>query len=255
MKADVLNLDGKKLKTIELPEQFNEDYEPDLIKRAAIVIENNRRMPYGTLPLAGQGYSAKLSRRRRDYKGAYGKGISRVPRKTMWKRGTQFSWVGALAPGTRGGRRAHPPKASKDWTQKINTKERKKAIRSALSGLITTDNLVILDNKFETLKKLKEVKGVLQIIGMAVDAIKRNRAGKGKSRGRRIRYKVNALVVVAGECSLINSIRNIPGYSVIEARNLNADVLTLNHDKLKKCLFTEAAIEKINKEKLFMVKK
>jgi len=164
MKADVLNLDGKKLKTIELPEQFNEDYEPDLIKRAAIVIENNRRMPYGTLPLAGQGYSAKLSRRRRDYKGAYGKGISRVPRKTMWKRGTQFSWVGALAPGTRGGRRAHPPKASKDWTQKINTKERKKAIRSALSGLITTDNLVILDNKFETLKKLKEVKDGLILL-------------------------------------------------------------------------------------------
>ena len=41
---------------------------------------------------------------------------------------------GAEAPNTVGGRRAHPPKAEKEWELKINSKERKKAFRSALAA-------------------------------------------------------------------------------------------------------------------------
>ena len=151
MKVDVVGLDGKKLKSIDLPNQFSEDYEPDLVNRAVLVVFSHNRQPYGSFTKAGQGYSAKISRRRRDYKGAYGKGISRVPRKTMWRRGMQFGWVGALAPGTVGGRRAHAPKASKIWDLDINDKERRKAIRSAMNGVATKTKLVVVEEKFETL--------------------------------------------------------------------------------------------------------
>ena len=144
MKADVFGLDGKKVKSIELPEQFNEEYEPDLIKRAILVIQSHNRQPYGVAYQAGMIHSAKLSRRRRNYKGSYGKGISRVPRKTMWRRGMQFGWVGANAPGMVGGRRSHPPKAYKNWDLKINIKERKKAIRSALSGSLANNKVGII---------------------------------------------------------------------------------------------------------------
>ena len=37
--------------------------------------------PYGAMAKAGMEVSAKLSRRRRDYKGSYGKGISRAQEK------------------------------------------------------------------------------------------------------------------------------------------------------------------------------
>ncbi len=166
MKTDVLGMDGKKESTIDLPEQFNENYEPDLVKRAILVIEAARRQAYGTMPKAGQGNSAKLSRRRRDYKGAYGKGISRVSRKTMWRRGMQFGWVGAISPGTVGGRKAHPPKQWKDWTLKINKKERQKAIRSALAGLYQTQNILIVDDKISQIKKEKDTKKTLESIGI-----------------------------------------------------------------------------------------
>ena len=63
----------------------------------------------------------------------------------MWRRGTQFMWVGALAPGTVGGRKAHPPKASKIWNLKINKKERAKAIRSALGGS-AKESIAVLDD-------------------------------------------------------------------------------------------------------------
>lgn len=255
MKADVLGLDGKKIKNIDLPQQFNEDYNSDLINRAVLVINSNNRQPYGTMPLAGQGYSAKLSRRRRDYKGAYGKGISRVPRKTIWRRGMQFYWVGALAPGTVGGRRAHPPKATKIWKLKINDKERRKAIRSALSGVVSNSKILVLEKKFEDLKQTKDVKKVFSLLGLSIDSIKRRKAGTGKNRGRAVRYKKNPLVVVSGRCNAASSVRNLPGYDVVDVKSLNASVLTLHYGFPRPCIFTEGALELLDKEKLFLEKK
>src|SRR3989338_5928768 len=103
---------GKK----QLPQQFSEPLREDLIKRAVEALRANRRQKYGADPRAGKKSSAKLSRRRRDFKGAYGHCISRVPRKTVSRNGAHFNWVGAYAPGTVGGRRAFPPKTVKNWT-------------------------------------------------------------------------------------------------------------------------------------------
>ena len=139
MKLDVLNLDGGKSGSIELPKQFEEAKRPILIKRAVEVLQANRRQRYGAKPEAGKNYSVRISKRRRDYRTSYGHGISRIPRKVMSRRGTRFNWEGAFAPGTKGGRRAHPPKAEKIWVKKINKKENRKAIRSALACTFDKD--------------------------------------------------------------------------------------------------------------------
>ncbi len=252
MNIDVLGLDGKKIKSIELPVQFSEHYEPDLVNRAVLTVFGNSRQAYGTMPYAGQTYSGKLSRRRRDYKGAYGKGISRVPRKTMWRRGAQFGWVGTIAPGTRGGRRAHPSKATKIWALKINVKERRKAIRSALSGVYTTSKLVVVDNNFEHLKSVKDLTPVLKSLGFETTSVKRVRAGRGKSRGRAVRYKKNPLVVVAQSCEVTQALSNIPGYDTIDIKSLNAHLLSLGYGVPRTCIFTEGALAILTKEKLFL---
>src|SRR3989344_6614649 len=139
MKADILDLTGNKVGTLELPPQFEEPIRLDLIKKAVLVVQNNNRQPYGAYPEAGKRQSVRISKRRRDYKTSYGHGISRTPRKVVWRRGRQFGWVGAFAPGTVGGRRAHPPKASKDMIKKINKKEEAKAIRSELSATLNQE--------------------------------------------------------------------------------------------------------------------
>ena len=110
-----------------------------MIKRAVHALQSHKRQPYGASPTAGKRASAKLSRRRRNYKTSYGIGISRVPRKILSRHGTRMHWVGAFAPGMVGGRRAHPPKAEKCFSLKINQKERIKAIRSAISATIIRD--------------------------------------------------------------------------------------------------------------------
>src|SRR3989344_2656699 len=177
MKAKILDINGNEAGTMELPEQFSESLNNNLIKRAVLVIQSKKRQLYGALKGAGQRASAKLSRRRGHYKGAYSHGISRVPRKSLWHRGTQFGWVGAVAPGMVGGRRAHPPKSEKMLERKINKKENRKAIRSAIAASLnhelvklnhkTSETLpLILESKFETLNKTKQVKETLEKIGL-----------------------------------------------------------------------------------------
>src|SRR3989338_1419372 len=177
MKADILNLEGKKTGSVELPEQFNEEYRPDLIKRAVLAMQSHGRQPYGAAPEAGMRHSTYVRRRRRKYRGSYGQGISRSPRKVMSKSGRHLNWVGALAPFTVGGRRAHPPKADKELAIKINVKERKKAIRSAIAattslelvkkrGHFTEMAPIIVESSFESLKKAKEVAAIFRKFGL-----------------------------------------------------------------------------------------
>lgn len=253
---------------VELPVQFSEAFHPDLIARAVLAVQSNSRQPYGTDPEAGKGYSAKLSRRRRNFKGAYGKGISRVPRKTMRRRGTQFTWVGALSPNTVGGRQAHPPKAVKVWAKKVNKKENRKAIRSALAATLAVEvvrqrgHIMPKDYPFvaasglEDLAKTKEAVNALEKLGFGNDlarvARRSVRAGKGKSRGRKYRMKKGPLIVVSKEnCSLLRSARNIMGVDIAVVNRLNANLLAPGTSPGRLTLFTAAAIERLGKEKLF----
>ena len=261
----IITIEGKEKGNIELPSQFNEEIRPDIIKRAFYAI--NRRQPYGASPEAGKRSSAVLSRRRKNYRGSYGHGISRVPRKIMSRSGARFNWVGAFAPGTVGGRRAHPPKAEKSWEKKINKKERRKAIRSAISATIQVEIVkarghivpnnypLILENKIESLSKTKDIKDILEKIGLKGEleraGIKNVRAGRGKSRGRKYQRRKGPLIVVGNECELMKGVRNISGIDIVKVNNLNAGLLAPGANPGRLTLWTESAIDKMKNEKLF----
>ncbi len=268
MKLPLLNMAKTELGKKELPAQFSEEIRPDIIKKAVLVIQSNRRQPYGADPEAGKRASAELSRRRKNYRGSYGYGISRVPRKILSRRGTRFNWVGAFAPGTVGGRRAHPPKAEKIWEKKINIKEKRKAIRSALAATLYPEIVskrghkvpegypFIIEGSFEGLSKTKEVIGALEKLGFS-DELKRTeerkiRAGKGKARGRKYVTKKGLLIVVSDKCSLLKAAKNIPGIDVVKADKLNAEHLAPGTYPGRLALFTEKALDEIEKKGLFL---
>jgi large subunit ribosomal protein L4e len=268
MKLSVVDISNKKIGEKDLPSQFSEEVREDLIKRAVLTIQSNRRQRYGASPEAGKRASADLSKRRRKYRGVYGYGISRVPRKILSRSGRRFNWVGAFAPGTVGGRRAHPPKSEKVWEKKINEKERKKAIRSAISatilkevvekrGHILPENYPFIVGKdVESLSKTKEVMDFLKKIGFEGElrrAMKRKvRSGKGKSRGRKYVRKKSILVVVSKNSKVIGAARNIPGLDVVEVKNLNAEVLAPGANPGRATLWSEGAIDILSKERLFL---
>lgn len=263
MKSKIIDISGKLVEEINLPSQFSEEIRNDLINRSFLAIQANKRQPYGAFKRAGKDYSAKLSRRRRDYKTGYGRGISRVPRKVLTRRGSQFYYVGAVAPGTVGGRRAHPPKSEKIWKQKINKKENKKAIRSAIAATINkellqkrghtfTEQLIIKD--IEKISKTKELKQVLLNLGLLKEfgrIKKKIRPGKGKMRGRKYRTSKGPLIITSEKCPLTKAAMNLLGFDIMTVKTLNTELLAPGGVPGRLTIWSDKAIEKLEKEKLF----
>ena len=268
MKLAILDLSKNKIGEIKMPPQFEEEIRPDLIQRDVLTIQSHKRQDYAADPSAGKRSAAKLSRRRKKYRGSYGIGISRVPRKILTRRGTRMNWVGAFAPGTVGGRRAHPPKSVKIWGKKINEKEKKKAIRSAITSTIIKEIVMqrghiipenypfVIDGKFEMIDKTNKVIDVLDKFGMGGElertSTKQIRAGKGKSRGRKYKKMKSLLIVVSKNGKLNKAASNIPGIDIVEVRNLNTELLAPGAKPGRLTLWTNEAVQIIEKENLFM---
>jgi len=268
MMLTIKGINGESAGKKSLPAQFETPVNTDIIRRAVLSLQANRRQQYGAAPMAGKRASAVLSRRRRDYRGSYGIGISRVPRKIMSHRGTRFNWVGAFAPGTVGGRRAHPPKGSKVWEQKINKKENRKAICSALAASMNPELAkkrghklpegypFLVSNDFEAVSKTKSFRAALLKLGFAAELARAQnpkiRAGKGKMRGRKYQQKKSLLVLVSKDCQLLKAARNIPGLDVAKVNEANAELLAPGTHPGRALLLTEAAVDRLAVEKLFM---
>ena len=268
MKLDVLTTENAKAGQAALPKQFDEPVRDDLIQRAVLSLQAAGRQAYGGYGNAGMRHSTRVSRRRKDYRGSYGKGISRVPRKVHTHRGTQFVWVGALAAGTVGGRRAHQPKPYKDWNQKVNRTENRKAIRSALAATVQPAVVekrghklpkgfpFIIDTAFEAVAKTKDLESALVKLGFAAEleraGVKRIRAGRGKSRGRKHKTPISFLFVVSkDETTLAHAAKNLPGADVVPVHRLNAELLAPGAHPGRLTLYTHAAVDRLAKEALY----
>jgi len=264
----IINTDGKEQGNIDLPQQFKEEIRSDIVKRAVEVIQSNNRQPYGASPRAGKRNSVNVSKQRHDYKSSYGHGISRTPRKIMSRNGTQMNWIGAFAPNTVGGRRAHPPNAGKLVSKSINDKERKKAIRCALSASVDKNSVksrghiipasypFFVSNNFEELSKTKDVQKALETLGLNNELSRvqcsKIRAGRGKLRGRKYKTKKGPLIVVGKECKLMKSAQNIPGVEIVLMKNINCELLAPGTNIGRLTLFTENSIKELKEKKLFI---
>ncbi len=267
MKLEVLNLENEKSSSVTAPKQFEEPVRKDLVVRAVHAVQSHEEQPSGADERAGKKHSADLSRKRRDYRGSYGFGISRVPRKILSGRGMRLNWEGAESPGTVGGRRAHPPKAEKKTDKKINKKERRKAIRSAMAATLNKDLVeerghvvgknypFVVEDSIENLTKTKELFQTLKRLGFEKDLArgkkKKVRSGKGKSRGRKYKRKKSLLLVSSQNCPLERAASNLPGVDYTVVDELNAKTLAPGGHVGRVTVYTKSAIERLKKEELF----
>ena len=81
---------------------------------------------------------------------------------------------------------------------------------------------------------------------------KKIRPGKGKFRGRKYRIKKGPLFVVSKNCPLVKAVSNIQGLEIVSINKINAELLAPGTQAGRLTIYSESAIEKLEKEKLFM---
>jgi len=250
--AKVFDLKGEEVSTLNLPQIFNTPSRPDVIKRAVVAIQSHRFQPQGRDPMAGKRTTAESR--------GTGLGISRMPR--LKGRGQRA----ALAPGTVGGRSAHPPVAEKKIRKKIPRKEMHLALRSAVAATGSKETvasrghmvedvpdfpLVVVD-EIQSLKRTKDMEEALMNLGVWPDIFRvkesrKVRAGKGKMRGRKMKQAVGPLLVITKNDGVAEAARNLPGIEVASVENLNAELLAPGTHPGRLTVWTSSAFEKLEK--------
>jgi large subunit ribosomal protein L4e len=187
-----------------------------------------------------------------------GSGQARIPRR---KGGTSRA---AFAPGTVGGRAAHPPLSEKKIVRRIPKKEKRLALLSAIAATASKEIVakrghniedvpqipLIVTPEIESLQKTKEVEEALIRLGALSEIFRvrdsrKVRAGKGKSRGRKMKQSVGPLIVVAENKGIIEAANNIPGVGAVSVTNLNAEMLAPGTHPGRLIVWTSDAIERL----------
>ncbi len=263
-KANVYAIDGTVKSTMELPSVFATEYRPVIIKRAALALQTTKKQPKGNDQRAGKMNTALYV----GYRGvpAYRRTINvehaRLQR--LQNRGALLYGRVAAVPNAVGGTRAHGLKAWETIVEKINKKERRLALKSAI-GATTNKRLVetrfivekelpiIVEDKLEEIAKTAEILTALEKVGVGKDLENargkiRKRAGRGKSRGRTWKEKKSVLIITGKNSPVLKASRNLPGVDAVTVASLNVDLLAPGAEAGRLVVYTKSAVEELGKE-------
>jgi len=245
MQATVHTVDGETDGELDLPAVFETTVRPDLIRRAVLAAQANRKQDYGADEYAGLRTPAESF--------GSGRGMAHVPRE---------GGSAKRVPQTVGGRPAHPPKSEKDRSLSINDKERRQAIESAIAATADAELVrerghefdddielpLVVTDEFEDLEKTQDALETVEELGLGADIERAEettiRAGQGTTRGRKRRRATSVLFVTSGEPS--RAARNLAGVGVTTAAELDAEVLAPGTDPGRLTLWTESAIAEVD---------
>ncbi|MFQ5970645.1 MAG: 50S ribosomal protein L4, partial [Nitrososphaerales archaeon] len=230
MNVPVYSLEGKQIDTIELPKVFLTPYRPDVISRAFVILQSQSFQPQGRDPLAGERTSA-MSRNT-------GLGIARMAR----VKGSGFPRAG-MAAGVGGvikGRQAHPPVSNKNFVKKLNKKEKKLALCSAIAATASKEivasrghsidkipNLpLVVSDDIRRVEKAKDLQNIMISLNLSDDLDRvrkgwKKRTGKSRMRGRVSRVSRSVLIVVDNDEGIGRAAGSVLGMNTVTARNLS----------------------------------
>ncbi len=251
----VYNLDGSVVGEVELPEVFELEIRPDVIRRVYLYNLTSRIQPQGRDPLAGLRTSAESW-------GA-GHGVARVPR--VKGRGYSAAARGARVNQAVKGVRVKAPRSDKVILERVNKKERALGIASAiaasadirlvaqrhrLNGLKAVPIVVVDD--LSQVSKTKEIYNFLIELGLEDELLrakrrfKKIRAGRGKMRGRvRKRARGPLLIFAERSCPAMLAARNIPGVDVCSIHYLSVSKLAPGGVPGRLTVWTKKALEEL----------
>jgi len=252
MNIGVHELDGKTSRKVELPYAFETPLRPDLVRRAYWLVNSHHIQPKGRDPMAGMKTSAETNNP------PTGRGIARVPR----VKGDRYSRSGQAAgiASVVKGRLPHPPKAEKVVYLKMNKKERRLALASAVAYTANEEAVksrghrvkkiglpIVVSDDLETISKTSELVELFEKVGLGdelkrlYDGVKKN-SGKARLRGRSYRERVGPLVVVTNDRGVGKTARSIPGVEAVKVDSLNVLLLAPGGVPGRLTMWTESSL-------------
>jgi len=259
MKVPLLTISGTKDDEIELPIVFQTNFRKDLIHKAFTNLNSHKFQPQGTHPTAGMDVVA------RSNNPPTGQGTARIAKMRGGGGGRQGEAGGVAS--VRGGRQAHPPKVKKVIFKKLNKKENKYALCSAISatksktiiesrghkiGKINTFPIVI-SNEIENVTKTKEILKILKSLNLSQDVERLNRrkarTGKSALRGRGTKIGKSILFVVTRLEKLTKACKGVPGVDVQLVKDLSVLDLAPGAVPIRLTVYSKNAIEEMSRIK------
>lgn len=257
MKAQVLSTMGSKQDEIELPLVFSTKIRKDLIHRAYINLETHKFQRQGRRLTAGMDVAAS------SLDPPTGHGQSRIAKMHGGGGGRQGEAAGVGS--VRGGRIIHPPKSKKTIYKKLNKKENKLALCSALASTTSKEltesrghkvekvdsfPLVIVED-IEKVSKTKELIKILDSLKLSDDVSRLNprkpSSGKSVLRGRAKKIGKSVLFVVSNKEQLAKACGTLPGVDCVEAKNLSILDLAPGAKPIRLTVYSKKAIEELSK--------
>ncbi len=259
MKIATYTVTGTKDSEIELPIVFSTPFRKDLIRKAFTNLTSHKFQKQGRKPMAGMDVVADSN------DPPTGQGVSRVARMQGGGGGRQGQ--GAEVASTRGGRQAHPPIVEKVIYKKLNKKENKLALCSAIAATASKDIVaarghriegiesfpIIVSDDIESIGKASEITKVIGALKLAPDVERLNsrkpRSGQSRLRGRTKKVGKSVLFVTADSSNLSKAAGALPGVEVKSVKELSVLDLAPGSDPIRLTVYSKSAIEEIGKIK------
>jgi len=228
----------------------------DIVQFVHDQISKNIRQAHGVKSNAGMQHSAESW--------GTGRAVARIPR--VGGSGTSRSGQGAFGNMCRKGRMFAPLKTWRRWHRKVNLRQKRHAVASALAATAITPLVearghrvqnvpslpLIVDDKAEGIEKTKDALAFLKKIG-AIDDVERvadtisMRPGIGKLRNKRTKVRRGPLIIYGNEnINLIRAVRNIPGVDISNVHRLNLKQLAPGGHLGRFIIWTKSAFAALN---------
>jgi len=255
----VQSTSGEAAGQTQLPEVFSAPIRADIIQSVHTNMAKNHRQAHGV-----KGRSKNLAGVRGSaLSWGTGRAVSRIPRTKGG--GTSACGQGAYGNMCRGGHMFNPLRVWRRWHRKINLKEKRYAVKSALAASAVPSLLMarrhqidqvaevpcVVSNDIESITKTSKAVACLKSIGAGAEVSKcksstKIRTGRGKIRNRRYVQKKGPLVVFKNDDGVSKSFRNIPGVDTCTVDALNLLQLAPGGHLGRFLIFSEAAFQSLD---------
>jgi large subunit ribosomal protein L4e len=253
--VSVQGLDGSAAEQTKLPAVFTAPIRPDIVRTVHTNMNKNHRQAYAVSMKAGHQTAAESW--------GTGRAVSRIPR--VPGGGTHRAGQGAFGNMCRGGHMFAPTKVWRRWHRKVNIKQKRYAVASALAASAVPSLVLarghriesvpevplVVADAVESITKTSKALELLKAVGALPDvekskASKAVRRGKGKMRNRRYTLRKGPLVVFANDAGISKAFRNLPGVDVASVDALNLLQLAPGGHLGRFCIWTKSAFDKLD---------